>query len=130
MNFKNLLTLTFCFTLAIEAFAQNAATDNITLKGTTFDMENNQPLAYVSVGVFNKPQGSLSDSTGNFSFQITKENLADTLQISFVGYSTKKIAVEDFIENNNKAIGLSIKFAELAEVVVTNKKKNAEIIGR
>jgi hypothetical protein len=130
MKFNTLLTLTFCFIIAAKAFSQNPATDNISIKGTTFDIENNQPLAYVSVGVLNKPQGTLSDSTGNFSFQINKESLPDTLQISFVGYSTKKIAVKDFIESNNHAIGLNIKFTELDEVVVPNEKKNSKMIGR
>lgn len=130
MNFKTFLTLTFCFIISSKVFAQNTATNNLSIKGTTFDVESNQPLAYVSVGVLNKSQGTLSDSTGNFSFFVTKENMADTLQISFVGYSTKKIAVKDFIESNNHTIGLAIRFTALDEVIVPGEKMNTEIIGR
>lgn len=130
MNLKSVHTLFVLLILAAKTFAQSSTTDIVTLNGTIFDKKTNLPLAYVSIGILNKPQGTLTDSTGNFSFQITKKNLVDTLQISFVGYFPKRIAVKDFIESNDKNTKLNVRIAELPEVVVTNRNTNTEILGR
>ncbi len=129
MYFKLLLTLLFVSTVSYFSFSQNA-NENILVQGKIADEENNQPLAYVSIGVLNESQGTLTDTTGKFTFNISPENLADTLQVSLVGYFTKKVAVKDFVESNDKAIKLSEKITELEEVVVTNSKTNTETLGR
>jgi hypothetical protein len=132
MKFKLLLTVIFLSIFSNLIFSQIATTENISVQGKIVDQENSQPLAYVSVGVLNKSQGTLTDTTGKFIFQISKENLVDTLQISLVGYFTKKVAVKDFVESNDKTIKLSVKITELPEVTVTNvnSRTNTEIIGR
>jgi CarboxypepD_reg-like domain len=104
--------------------------DGVHLKGKIIQQENNLPLSYVSIGVLNKSLGTLTDTLGNFDFQVSHENLADTLQISLVGYFSKKIVVKDFLESNEKTIKLDVKFTELAEVVVAKNKSNTETIGR
>src|SRR4029077_14324788 len=78
----------------------------------------------------NKPEGTLTDSLGNFNFHISQENVADTLQISLVGYFSKKITVKDFIESKENTIRLSVRIIELAEVVIINNATNTETIGR
>jgi hypothetical protein len=87
-------------------------------------------LSYVSIGIPDKPFGTLTDTLGNFIFQITRENLSDSLQISLLGYFSKIISVKDFVEGKETTISLTIKFIELAEVVVTNSKAHTEILGR
>jgi len=130
MKFKTLLAFIFISTFSHQSFAQDSTTKNITVKGIVLNVETNTPLAYVNIGVLNKPEGTLTDSLGNFNFHISQENGADTLQISLVGYFTKKIAVKDFIESKESTIKLSVKIIELAEVVITNNATNAETIGR
>jgi uncharacterized protein YqkB len=113
-------------------FAQTSQPNNITLKGIIVTAAADQPLAYVSVGVLNKPVGTVSDSLGNFSFEITDENLSDTLQVSMVGYNSLKILVKDFMSAPQKKIQLTENAALLEEVVVTSEKarENTETIGR
>jgi len=130
MKFKILLAFIFISTFSNQSFAQDSTTQNITVKGIVLDVETNRPLAYVSVGVLNKPEGTLTDTLGNFNFHISQENVADTLQISLVGYFPKKITVKDFVESKENTIKLSIKITELAEVVLTNYATNTETIGR
>jgi hypothetical protein len=109
------------------AYSQN---ENITVKGKIIEQESNRPLSYVSIGIPDKPFGTLTDTLGNFIFQLTHENLSDSLQISLVGYFSKKIAVKDLLEEKEITIRLSIKIIELAEVVVTNSNTHTEILGR
>lgn len=132
MNSKPLLTLVFILSSTAGIFAQTQATENRTLIGKVLEKETNQPLAYVSVGVLNKPQGTVSDTLGQFSVSITSENLTDTLQLSLVGYNSLRIAVKDFINNADKSLKLTVNAAQLAAVVVTpsSTKLNSEIIGR
>jgi CarboxypepD_reg-like domain len=130
MKLKIFLTALFVLTLSKSIFSQSLTKDSISVKGKIIQQENNQPLSYVSIGVLNKPLGTLTDTLGDFNFQISQENLSDTLQISLVGYFSKKIVVKDFIESKKYTIKLDVKITELAEVVVTNTKTNIETIGR
>ncbi|MES2332535.1 MAG: carboxypeptidase-like regulatory domain-containing protein [Bacteroidota bacterium] len=122
-------TVIFVFSFVHAVYSQNP-TDNITITGKILEQKSNQPLAYVSIGIPDKPFGTLSDTLGNFAFHIAKENVTDTLQISLVGYFSKRIAVKDFIGSNQATISLSIRIVELAEVVVGHQKTYTETIGR
>jgi len=129
---KLLLFITMSIsTCTVHLFAQAPKTDAIILKGTISDKAD-QPLAYVSVGILNKPVGTVSDSLGNFSFEISNGNLSDTLQVSIVGYNSFQILVKNFISGPEKKIRLTERATQLEEVVVTSGKerKNTEIIGR
>ena len=128
MPIKTLLTLIFACIVTSQIFAQ----ESIVLTGTVVDKATNTPLAYVSVGVLNKSMGSVTDTSGNFVFNIGQENISDSLQISIVGYSPLRIAVKDFIAASDKTTRLSVKSQQLQEVIVTNaiQRVNTEIIGR
>ncbi|HEY8780522.1 MAG TPA: carboxypeptidase-like regulatory domain-containing protein [Mucilaginibacter sp.] len=132
MIFKPLLTLILICTVAWPTFAQNSTAENVTLQGVVLDKETNTPLAYVSVGILNKPFGTVSDTVGHFIFNIGQENFTDTLQVSIVGYSALKISVKDFMSGSDKAIKLFVKVEQLAEVKITNstQRANTEMIGR
>ncbi len=129
MPLKPLLTLLLICSFACQTFAQQAPT---LLKGLVTDKETTTPLAYVSVGILNKPLGTVSDTAGRFTFSIGPDNLADTLQLSIVGYTALKMAVKDFMARGDKPVQLTPKTQQLAEVRVTiaTPKTNIEVIGR
>ena len=124
-------SILFCM-LACQTFAQTASAQPVILSGTVADKAANIPLAYVSVGILNKPLGTVTDTTGHFSFSIGQENVTDTLQLSIVGYAPVKLAVKDFMAGGDKTIALSLKPQQLAEVTVTGSGQwvNTEILGR
>jgi CarboxypepD_reg-like domain len=132
MKNKLLLTYIFFLTFATHAFTQTPSTENTTLYGKVLDKETNLPLAYVSVGILDKPQGTITDTIGKFSFTISQENFSDTLQISIVGYNALRISVKDFLASSDKLIKLTVRIEQLAEVTVTNaaNRANTEITGR
>ena len=132
MKIKTLLIPIFILTSATHVIAQTPSTENITLQGKVLDKETNLPLAYVSVGVLSKSQGTVADTLGQFAFLITNENVSDSLQFSIVGYKSLRVAVKDFISNADKSIKLRVNVTQLSGVIVTssNLRSNTEIIGR
>lgn len=130
MKAKILIAALFILSFSTATFSQNLTKESITVKGKIIQQDNSQPLAYASTGILNKSIGTLTDTLGNFNFQISQENLTDTLQISLVGYFSKQIAVKSFVESNERIIRLRVKVIELAEVKIANRKLNTETIGR
>ena len=84
MTKLTVIPILFALLFCQMTFSQSSIKREILVKGQIFEQEGNQPLAYVSVGILNKSLGTLTDTLGNFNFQITHEDLADTLQISLV----------------------------------------------
>ena len=126
-----LLILVLNFSSLNFLFCQSTNTVNkIDLQGKILEQETNQALGYVSIGILNKSVGTISDSSGNYHLTVSNENLSDTIQISIVGYVTKKFSVTDFIQLTDKNIRLLRKYALLPDVVVSDKKFLSEIIGR
>ena len=132
MKIKPLMTLIFMLMAISIVIAQQASTEKISIAGQVSDKSTHQLLAYVSVGVLNKPQGTVSDSLGKFSFSISNEYYSDTLQISMVGYYPVRISVRDFMNASNKNIQLAENISQLSDVIVQSgpSKTNTEIIGK
>lgn len=68
--------------------------------GLVEDDETGSPVSYASVTP-QKGEGIMTDSLGKFSFIIRKQSKPnDSILVSAVGYSSKKIAVHDLLKNN------------------------------
>lgn len=66
---------------------------NMEVKGTVYDAKTNQPLPGASVFVQNSTTGVTTDFDGNFT--ITNVMKGDVLIISFIGFETQKVVVDD-----------------------------------
>jgi CarboxypepD_reg-like domain len=122
-------------TNAFNAFSQNYAlgtmVKDIQFHGVIMDQADKLPLAYVSIGVLNKPVGTVSDSLGNFNLIIGNEYLNDTLQISIVGYDPQRKSIQELTKTNDAiVINLVKKIILLKEVIVSNSFQHTEIVGR
>ena len=93
----------------------------VLVSGTVND-ENNQPLPGVNVLEKGTTNGTTTDATGRFSFNVRDEN--SVLVFSFIGYTTEEIAVGSQTEFS---ISLAQDIMALDEVVVvgygTQKRK-------
>ena len=98
---------------AANAFSQNT----FLLKGTIVDEETNSPLVYASIGILNRPVGTISDTLGNYFFEISNEYVNDTLQVSHAGYETKKLLLSEFAKQDDKTIKLVKRVISLQEIV-------------
>ena len=83
-----------------------------TITGTVIDAENNEPLPGASVIIKGTTSGTITDARGAFTINAEQ---GDVLQVSFVGYRTREIAVE-----NQQNVQVSMEFDRmgLEDVVV------------
>jgi hypothetical protein len=118
MNTKLFVTMSLVLSAILSAYAQN------TLKGTVTDSQN-EPLSFANIILMeagkNLPKGAISDENGNYIF----ENLPNgkyTLEISMLGFETKKF--EEFELTQNKVLNAILKEESqtLDEVVIKSKR--------
>jgi hypothetical protein len=92
------------------------------ISGKVLNFENNEPLAYVNIGIKNKTVGTVSDNNGLFNLSLNdKVTSKDTIIFSYIGFKTEKYLVSD-LNKIKKPILLQPKNMELDEVVVSSKK--------
>ncbi|MCM4155475.1 hypothetical protein DHD80_05620 [Gramella sp. AN32] len=115
---KNLIVI-ICFLISLSSFAQDRL-----ITGTVVDV-NGMPIPGATVAVKGTNRGTMTNFDGNF--QIEAEQ-GEVLSISFIGYSTKELIVED---GGNFRIELSEDVSQLDEVVVTGytSEKKSDIAG-
>ncbi len=86
--------------IIVFLFASFAISAQQTITGLVEDDETGSPVSYASV-TSEKGEGIMTDSAGNFSFVIRKQSkLKDSLLVTAIGYSSKKVAVKDLLKNN------------------------------
>jgi len=114
LNFlRSFLLIGFVF-LAALVHAQS-----ISFKGIIQDAHTKEPVSYASVYFTRSGVGKTSDSAGNFSFYISKFS-SDTLVITYVGYETYRIPINDSVNNKTIVIQLQ-RGAAIAGVMVRSK---------
>ena len=108
-----------------SVFGQN------TVDGIIKNIQTNEPVPYVNIGILNRDKGTVSNEKGEFSLEIPIEFVNDTIKISSIGYETRIFIAKEFIKTlkENKTITLSEKIIELNEVVVSNKKLKENDLG-
>jgi hypothetical protein len=137
MKIKKITILLAFFTIgaATPTISQNPApqtehqVNHILYKGLIKEQETNSPLAYVNIGLMNKPVGTVSDTSGAFSLPLLQEHLSDTIRLSLVGYAPKKVLVNDFIQSPGKTIYLTKTALQLDEVVVSGVRLRTDVLG-
>jgi hypothetical protein len=92
------------------------------ISGEVLSFENNEPLAYVNIGIKNKTVGTVANNNGQFKL-ILNDRVAenDTVIFSYVGYKTKTFLISE-LKSTKKPILLRLQNMELEEVIVSSKK--------
>ena len=84
---------TIIFISFIALFVVDCLGQKKTFTGTVNDATSKAPLAFVSVQIKESNNGTTTDIDGRFSFAQTPEKF--TLIVSYIGYKTKNITVEN-----------------------------------
>lgn len=93
-----------------------------TLTGKVWNFENNEPLAYVNIGIKNKTVGTVSNNNGLFKLSLNNNiSSKDTVVFSYIGFKTERYLVSE-LNKITKPILLKPKNIELNEVVVNSNK--------
>ena len=95
------------------------AQKKIPLSGKIID-DKGQEVPYAAIGIVLKNVGTTSTEDGTFYFEISSAELKDTLSFSSLGFSTQKLPVSKFIQNEKIVIVLEEKTTSLSEVVVNS----------
>ena len=91
------------------------------ITGLVEDDETGSPVSYASV-TSEKDEGFMTDSLGRFSFVIRKQaRLNDSILISAIGYSSKRIAIKDLLENNKVKLSQTDGMMEQVKVFASLK---------
>ena len=95
------------------------AQKNIPISGKVID-ETGYEIPFAAIGIMSKNIGTTSTEDGTFYFQISTDELKDTLSISSLGYSTYTLPVSQLVKNKKMEIILDEKTTSLNEVVVNS----------
>ena len=90
----------FFFITLMVMLSKDANAQSTMLKGVTIDGQTNSPLPYVSIGIKNKPIGTVSDSTGRYSLTYPQTDITgkDSIFFSAVGYKSVKMDWDNFLK--------------------------------
>ncbi|WP_294962068.1 carboxypeptidase-like regulatory domain-containing protein [uncultured Flavobacterium sp.] len=107
---KNVIKLLMFVVFPLISYSQN-------IEGKVVDSLQ-KPIQYVSIGILNKPFGTVTDENGNFKFSMTDGiPESDTLRVSCMGYKSKDILFKNL--NQNKInVQLESHIEKLDEVVI------------
>ncbi|RYF73276.1 MAG: TonB-dependent receptor [Cytophagaceae bacterium] len=98
--------------------AQNTPIINETIAGRIIDARTERPLIGATVVIKGTTNGSSAKEDGRFTL-LTGQKLPFTLTVSFVGYKTTDVVINE----NNVEIKLEEGTNELADVVITSRRR-------
>lgn len=145
MKHKNLHLKTVLFTVALQCLLLLGASQPLmaapifqdiqdqeanfnTYQGTIVDSESNKPLMLATIALENTNISTVSNAEGAFSLKVPKDILDGQVVVSFLGYHTTEIPLEQLKGSKNK-IALQPSVIELSEVSL-EVPKDAEALVR
>lgn len=84
--------------------------------------ENSNPISEARIGIENKEIGDITDSTGNYTIDLTNIDKTETFKVIVNEYEPFKVTIADFIKSQNHTIILKKKIINLEPVVINPKK--------
>jgi len=109
------IKLLFSFILVLIS---TIAYTQILLDGVVIDKKTKQGLPFSTIRIKDKKNVAIADEKGHFVFSYVAEKFSklDSIQISYIGYHTLKLAIEDIKKNNT--FELEEKTYTLSNIVV------------
>lgn len=111
------------------AFAfQEPETNYAEYKGEVLDESSKKPLIFATLAIEKSNISTVTNTEGEFSLKIPNSTESKNVIVSFLGYKTKIIPLNEFKKNKTK-IYLTVSVTELSEVNLSIPK-NAEALVR
>ncbi|WP_027880088.1 carboxypeptidase-like regulatory domain-containing protein [Mesoflavibacter zeaxanthinifaciens] len=115
-----LLLATFFFSVS---YSQNL----MEYKGVVLDQNNKKELALADVSLTNSNISTITNKEGEFSIKVPKNQLNESLIISFLGYKQQKVKLSE-IDNDNAKIYLAPAATILASVDIVRPKDAYDLV--
>ena len=90
------------FLFPVLLFAQ----PGITLKGKVIDQENNEGIAFVSVGIEGTFLGAATNTDGFFELKVPEDQQGKTLYFSAIGYKNVSLSISELIRSQDIVVNL------------------------
>ena len=120
---KTFSTLLIClFISVLNLNAQNY----LTISGTIVDKKTEKPVAYANIGLPKQGIGTTSGDDGAFTLKIPTEHANQTLQVSYIGYTTYRKKTSEL--KPGATIYLNKSATDLTEILVLGKDNAKDII--
>lgn len=117
-----LILLCAAFVVPIQQVEAQNVTQQITtfnqFKGKVTDSQTNVPLVFASVGLEGTNISTVTNTEGDFLLKIPENTSSGNVLVSFLGYRTKIIPLNQMRADKNK-IALDVYVTQLAEVDIT-----------
>ncbi|MFN8240427.1 MAG: carboxypeptidase-like regulatory domain-containing protein [Bacteroidales bacterium] len=91
-----------------------------TITGTITDNETNEPLPFATIGIVSKGRGTVTNNNGIFDLKITRDDIKDSLTVSYLGYYNRRIPVKQAIGNNFN-IKMMREYISIPEIIIRNQ---------
>ena len=133
-NKKTFYTTILLF-LLIFGFQNNCASANIKLtdtvgfnkyKGLVINSKSKTPLIFASITVNGTNISTVSNSQGEFTLKVLKDQANHQITVSYVGYTSKVLNLSDL--NNDSTIRLETYIEELDEIKIVVKDAKSLIL--
>lgn len=123
LKYKNVIYIFALIFLSANTslFAFQTENDFKQYEGEVIDAENNNPLVFATITLEGTNISTISNTEGNFLLKVPSSLSNSTVVFSFIGYTTKKIALSDLKPNKNK-ISLNTSALQLTEVNIKAPK--------
>src|SRR3954468_1752425 len=92
----------FCCLISTVAVSQT-----LTISARVVDQETKEPLAFASIGVRNRPIGTITNLQGEFDFHVPTEYRNDVMVVSVLGYKSFEAPIWTLLENPGQPIELA-----------------------
>ncbi len=103
------------------------------ITGKIVDVNSREPLEFVNLKFQGKTIGTTTTTSGHFilSYEKSEVNTNDVLEISFVGYESRKLTMDRLKRFSSKPITIALTPSpfELGEVVLSRPKREKRMIG-
>jgi hypothetical protein len=103
--------------------------DKLILTGTVKSMDNGLPLEFAGIQLKNSGKGGITDKNGNFSFQVKRSELNDSIEVSSLGYMKASYLAAGFTEGSGHVVYLKLKMINLQAVNIHAKDFKIKKIG-
>lgn len=96
-------------------------------KATVVDKQTGTPLAFAGIRVVGTNFSTITNTEGEFAIKIPTDTKEAIIEIQFIGFKTKNVAIADFNGDKNK-IELEPVAVELPEVSVISKDAESLVV--
>jgi hypothetical protein len=93
------------------------------LQAKVLDQKTGEPVVFATVRLIGKAKGVITNMDGSFRLPLSYMGEIESIEVSSMGYETKQILIDPFLEGSSNIVMLNPSIFELSEAVISAKLK-------